>query len=691
MRANPGTPLSISLALVCGLIFLSGCIDTRIGTNNSAPEASIELPAPGTEAVVGSEVLFRGVGEDRTTVSEELEVLWVSSLDGELHTGTADSEGRSVFSSAELSVGAHLITFTVRDGQGASSSDDRELLVVNIPNTPPECSFTTPTAGTIVGIGQSILLSGTATDLETASDSLSLTLTSSLGGGVGAVAADSAGIWSLDVADLEAGNHGLNLLVEDPDGGTCEAEVTLFVNDTPTAPTVAIQPVGPGTADDLVATVTTSSIDADGGPEAITYTMSWTRDGTPVGPFATTDTVPAAETAMGEVWVVSVVASDGHASSAEGSASVTIGNTPPSVDAVSISPSSAYTTTPLTAVPGTWADVDGDSENYLYEWSVNSVPAGTDSAILDPSWFVKGQSVGVTITPQDATSSGLSVSSGSITILNTPPGPPAIAISPSGSASPDDDLICEVVAPGSDDDNDSLTYFMTWTMNGLPWTGGSLTTTNPGDTIPSSSTSEGELWECSATSYDGSDASSAVVDSVQISTCSGSTTVSVFADESVSVSYPNNQVWNDNRVRAYTSGSLDVVGWMSFDLSNLASSDTITAATLHLHEEWGSVSGTPYMEVVESTASSWTRAGVAGASSLPRGAAVSAQFTSFSIGSWNSFPLDVSLWDWTADIASGGASLGIDNTNSAYTYVYFHGPDVAAMTPELELVVDSCN
>jgi hypothetical protein len=70
---------------------------------------------------------------------------------------------------------------------------------------------------------------------------------------------------------------------------------------------------------------------------------------------------------------------------------------------------------------------------------------------------------------------------------------------------------------------------------------------------------------------------------------------------------------------------------------------------------------------------------------------VSAQFTSFSLGSWNSFPLDVSLWDWSADIASGGASLGIDNTNSAYTYVYFHGPDVAAMTPELELVVDSCN
>ena len=520
-----------------------------------------------------------------------------------------------------------------------------------------------------------------------------MSLTSTLAGNLGAIAADAAGLWSIDVAGLAAGSHGLDLLVEDADGGSCTAGVTLFVNDAPTAPGVTIQPASPGIMDDLVATITTSSFDADGGPSALTYSMSWTRDGVPAGALATPETVPASETTIGEVWVVSVVANDGHMDSPEGTASVTIGSTPPSVDGVSISPSIAYTSTPLTAIPGTWSDVDGDAEDYLYEWSVDGVSAGTDNANLDPSWFVKGQDVVVTITPQDATSSGSPVSSAPTTILNSPPGPPGIAISPSGTASPDDDLLCNVVSPGNDDDNDSLTYFITWTRNGLPWTGGSLTTTNPGDTIPSSSTGEGELWECSATSYDGAEQSGPVTDSVSISNCGSSSTISLFADESVSVSYSNNQVWNDNRVRAYTSNSLDVVGWMSFDLSNLTSSDTVTAATLHLHEEWGSVAGTPHMEIVESTASGWTRSSTvaAGGNSIPRGGAVSGQFTSFVIGTWNSFPLDVTLWDWAADIAAGSASLGIDNTNPSYTYVYFHGPDVSSMTPELELVVQGCN
>ena len=105
------------------------------------------------------------------------------------------------------------------------------------------------------------------------------------------------------------------------------------------------------------------------------------------------------------------------------------------------------------------------------------------------------------------------------------------------------------------------------------------------------------------------------------------------------------------------------------------------------------MAGTPHMEIVESTASGWTRSSTvaAGGNSIPRGGAVSGQFTSFVIGTWNSFPLDVTLWDWAADIAAGSASLGIDNTNPSYTYVYFHGPDVSSMTPELELVVQGCN
>jgi hypothetical protein len=192
------------------------------------------------------------------------------------------------------------------------------------------------------------------------------------------------------------------------------------------------------------------------------------------------------------------------------SSAVLVDNSVPSVSAVSIDPATAYTDTLLSAVPSGWSDVDpADTEDYLYEWFVEGAPAGTDSATLDGSYFVLGEEVTVTITPQDGTASGSPVSSVGVTILNTAPSAPVVAISPT-QPTPDDDLVCSIMTPASDPDVDdgvqgALLYNFIWSLGYSPQPGWAATNLDASGTatVDSSATLGGEVWYCDASAHDG--------------------------------------------------------------------------------------------------------------------------------------------------------------------------------------------
>lgn len=115
---------------------------------------------------------------------------------------------------------------------------------------------------------------------------------------------------------------------------------TSIVNTVPTAPVVRITPSAPAEGeDDLICTIATPAVDADGDP--LTYSVTWTVDGIDyplgdtgagwVGPTTTTwtdDTVPLSDTMEGDVWTCTAIADDGTDLGPGGSASVTVG--PPS-------------------------------------------------------------------------------------------------------------------------------------------------------------------------------------------------------------------------------------------------------------------------------------------------------------------------------------------------------------------------
>jgi hypothetical protein len=106
-------------------------------------------------------------------------------------------------------------------------------------------------------------------------------------------------------------------------------------NDPPSAPAVALVPAVPAAGFDLTATVTAPSVDPEG--REITYAYAWTADGAPVAEV-TGEVVPGSLVVDGQVWAVTVTPNDGLQDGPAGTASGTVGNSPPSAPTVSIQP-----------------------------------------------------------------------------------------------------------------------------------------------------------------------------------------------------------------------------------------------------------------------------------------------------------------------------------------------------------------
>jgi hypothetical protein len=249
-------------------------------------------------------------------------------------------------------------------------------------------------------------------------------------------------------------------------------------------------------SDDLLCTITTPPTDPDG--DTIIYSYAWYMDDV-LQPGLTTDTVPSASTARGEVWSCIVTPNDGTADGPTAQDQVTIGNAPPSVAGVSITPAPAYTSTDLTATPTGWSDPDGDAEGYQWQWqkyvsgSWQNISGATTST-LDSANFAKGDQIKVVCTPFDGTNTGDPVED-NITISNSPPTAPVVAITPDAPLS-SDDLLSTITTPAADPDSDSLTYSYAWYMDDVLQAG--LTT----DTVPSASTSKEEVWRSVVTPND---------------------------------------------------------------------------------------------------------------------------------------------------------------------------------------------
>jgi hypothetical protein len=279
------------------------------------------------------------------------------------------------------------------------------------------------------------------------------------------------------------------------DGRSAGAVVSGSVTIANTAPTIASVTVSPPTptVGTPVTCAWTGFSDPDGDADA--STVLWFVDGVEV---ASGVTLSGSAFGGGDVIMCEVTPFDGTSEGAPRSASVTAGNAAPVLTSVALTPASPTTDTVVTAVPSA-SDPDGDTLSYAYAWTVNGAAVGETGPSLDGAvWFGKGNVLQVTVVASDGALSSAPVLSSAVTVVNSAPGQPTVAIAADvgGFVADGDDLVCEVLADAVDADGDPVSYLYSWFL-------GAGFYPDFDDTIAASVTSPGDVWTCTVTPTDG--------------------------------------------------------------------------------------------------------------------------------------------------------------------------------------------
>lgn len=290
----------------------------------------------------------------------------------------------------------------------------------------------------------------------------------------------------------------------------------------PQALEVILTPADPTTGDTLVATVETADDSAFSGSAE----FSWFQDGVERTDLESLALLPGFQTTRGEVWYVVAMVTRGEDDALPlQSNSAIIRNSAPSISQVTITPAAADSSTELLAEVIGWQDLDADEPVYTYSWSVDGGPAGADLPTLDPMYFVRGQEVVVEVTPSDGEDSGPPVQSEAVTIGNSPPTVPLVAVLPIHPIAGLDDLVCSILDDATDPDADPVSYALDWAVDGTAYPDGDssagwmgpTTTSTDGDTVPASDGAAEQEWLCTVTASDGTAAAAAVQRAVTLS------------------------------------------------------------------------------------------------------------------------------------------------------------------------------
>ena len=473
-------------------------------------QPTISVIAQGNTYRTGDILSCSGTATDNqgNDISSSIQFQWINTSNSNV---ILSSQSAYTIDVNDTDVGDNLkCTGAVTDQFGYTASSDSTIIPVE--NTPPsfltgpEISDYSPEEGDI------ITCSFTAEDIDL--DNIQVTYewynttnASLITTGQQYTVNDTQGtFWSAEVGDE------INCTVSLFDGTdtvTQSSPNATIENGAPAISNLTITPntgVVTGTALICSATVIDSTDGDLTNTNNVTY--SWTVNGSTVS-TQNTYTVDASETDVGDNIECSVTAIDFEGEISTDSTSVILDNSLALFASSQINPSPAYNDSTLICST-TLTDVDEPTLPLtpIVIWQQNG-------SVIDPSLTSDTIDLSLySILPQDTISCLLNYTDGnqgaatdsiSVSIENRLPPTPSIQIDPAMPIVGIDDLLCDISSAPLDDDGDQITYTFSWTKNGSPHLGSTLSINYTDDTIPFSEGSLNDLWECTVTPNDGFD------------------------------------------------------------------------------------------------------------------------------------------------------------------------------------------
>jgi hypothetical protein len=391
-------------------------------------------------------------------------------------TGTSIGNGASITLTSSMATGLEELscTATATDSFGESDTENISIFVdETMPEFDTEASIT-PNTG--------ITTSSTLSCAGVASDPDGTTVSLGYAWSVGTTTLGTSQSITLSPSIVQP-TDVVQCLITATDGAGEQATSSATVMVGNTAPTLGSVSITPSTGVDTSTVLICAASVSDADLETLTPTYTWMNGSTTLGTGTTlTLTSSLAQPSDSISCVASVT--DGYGASAELSNSVSVDNTAPVVDSVSISPATTYndSTVSCSAVV---SDADNQSLTTTYEWqnSTTGVNLGTGSSVtLDSSLASRNDVLICTATVTDS-SGDTATSSVSQTLDNRAPSMSGVYLNPA-LAYVDSTLSCS--ESGSDLDGDSVTYSYAWSVNGGATVGTSTTLSGAfvaGDTV----------------------------------------------------------------------------------------------------------------------------------------------------------------------------------------------------------------
>ena len=245
--------------------------------------------------------------------------------------------------------------------------------------------------------------------------------------------------------------------------GASSAESIAIDNSEPIITGIAINPNSPLLNDSLVRSVTAN--DPDG--ETLSASYAWVNQSTGQA-LGSGDalTLDGSIAQPGDLILCVVTVTDPEGATASDSGNVTVGNTPPSLSNIQITPLAPNI---MDEVRCSGVVTEPDAEGYSLdaEWFVGNILVGTGLSLdLSTVAVVKGDTLRCDLTATDD-SGGTDQGSSSVIVVNSPPVDNGLSINPN-PATMIDALGCDYAV--SDPDNDPLNMSYLWTDgSGLNW------------------------------------------------------------------------------------------------------------------------------------------------------------------------------------------------------------------------------